>query len=153
MKQAIIALAVFSILTIGLTGSAYASNGAAPSMSGWSSFDKERVSFEGVAATPIYLMTNSAINIIQGQATEQFVKVFFDGKLIETIDIGAAPSGTPHNEWLGFNEYVEIPFEAYYEITEEGQILSHGRGNQNATYDLDGNKIFLDGDGDPITEE
>lgn len=161
--QTIIALAAISFLSIGMIGSASADEnhgtpnhpanqgtGIAPSMSGWSSMDRDRVTFEGVADEPIYLMSATTINIIQGHASEQFVKVFFDGKLIETIDIGVAPDGTPHNAWIGFNEYVEIPFDAYFKLTDKGELISLGFGSQNIALDANGDIYYLDSEGDPI---
>lgn len=166
-KTTIMAIALMTVLITGFSGFAFADdeerkpeprtksnsssdNSAAPSMSGWNHNDKERVTFEGLYREPVFLMTTTTINIIQGHASEQFVKVFFDGELIETIDIGATPLGIPHHYWLGFQAYVEIPFEAYYEMTDEGELLSHGRGNQNVMLDGEGNKIFLDNEGDVI---
>ena len=145
MTRKIMITALLSVVAIGLIGSVEAS-----SLNGWTSYDRERVTFEGVNHTPIYIMSTSTIYIIQGQAIDQYVKVYFDNKLIETIDLGIMPDFTPHRQWVGFSDYVTIPFEAYYEITEDGKLLDKYRGNQNVSYDADGNKIYLDDEDNPI---
>lgn len=113
---------------------------AAPSMGGFSFIDSERVYFTGVISQPIFLTTATQIMVIDGKATGQFVGVYMDDQLIETLDMGVTPLGTPHNMFTYFGGvFIEIPFEFNWNVTETGQLEYTGQYNQLRHIDGQGN--------------
>ncbi len=120
-----------SLLPAQPAGKPLDSNGA-PSMSGFNTRDADRVMFTNVVKQPIFIMSNTEIHIQQGMATDRYVEVYFDGILIDTIDLRKSPSGDPHDKWVGFGgKIIDIPFWAYYSINEEAKLIYHGEGNQH----------------------
>lgn len=127
--------------------------GAPPSLSGWNTLDSDRVQFSPVSCDTTFVMSTTEIMILNGCATERFVNVFFDGELIETIDNGRAPGADFRETWLGFGgKFVDIPFDKYYMVTDEGELLSLGQYNQNRSIGPDGTVQFLDSEDDVIEE-
>lgn len=113
------------------------SENGAPSLSGFNTRDADRVHFEGVEKQPTFVMSNTEIHVLAGQATQQFVPVYFDGILIDIIDNGRSPSGAIRDTTIGFGgAIIDVPFGAYYEVTNEGQLINHGAGYQNVFRDL-----------------
>jgi hypothetical protein len=97
-------------------------------------------------------MSNTEIQILEGHATQRHVSVFFDGVLIEVIDIGTFPTGDHREPWLSIGgQTVKIPLGAYYEVTHEGKLIHHGEGYQHVFRDLSSKQMFNE-DEDPVTQ-
>lgn len=109
-----------------------------PHMAGANTFDNDRVRFEPVAFESTFTMTNTEIIPILVPATNDYVRVWFDGILIETLDLGTAPTGNPHDTWRSIgNEPIKIPFYGYYEVDETGYLFHKGKGYQHVMRDFE----------------
>ena len=100
--------------------------------------------FTNVLEYPICGRTNSEIFIHNGMATGD-VAVSYNGMYIGKIELVTAPTGEPHNEWIGIGgQRVDIPSWIYYETTREGTLLHKGLGYQYIAYDLIDGKYWID---------
>jgi len=103
------------------------SNGA-PHLSGVNTNDADRVTFGNVLERPVFIMSNTEIFVLNGKAIADKVPVFFDGVQIGEIKT-RAPSMIGHDQWTGIGgEIVQIPFEVYYKVTDDGKLLTHDNG-------------------------
>lgn len=116
---------------------------AAPSLSGFNTRDADRISFGNVLEQPVFVMSNTEIHVLSGKAISPWVPVYFDGVLIDIIFTSHGKhENTP---WTGFGgEIIDIPFEAYYYVTEEGQLIHHGKGYQHIFRDFSVNETQVD---------
>lgn len=104
-------------------------SGGAPHQSGIRTC--QGVTFGNTIGNTICGMSNTEIFIHAGQATERIVPVFYEGTLIDIIDVGAKASGKPHDESLSFGgKIAKLPFWAFYEVSPEGTLLHKGEGYQ-----------------------
>lgn len=112
---------------------------SAPHLGGFNTRDADRVLFSGMIEQPTIVMSNTEIHVLAGKAIEPVSYVFFDGKVIDVI----ATNYQEGQKWNGIGgNVIDIPFEAYYHVTDEGQLIHKGAGYQNVFRDLDGMRTF-----------
>ena len=127
------------------------SNGA-PSMSGFNTRDADRVQFSG-AKDVVFVMSNTEIHILAGQATSSYVTVSMDGYPIDIISTGVSQDRIDNmrGQSIGIGgQVIDIPFEAYYFVDDEGHLYHNGAGYQNVWYDAEGRASQLDSEQDLV---